>query len=413
MPSISEQFGDLGLTISHAQIAAMEKLVVHFELRRTHPLTLDGPYLGCDPIAFKDSDTNALFDLFKIRKQDVELKIRSIPSIDRNFVVISDPFNLLTMWLVHLAPIFIKNKTVCHQFSFNVLRYYHYRIFTSVVNNSFRHGANRGVMEATIASLSRKSDIIRYESWKRLIEAHCEKILDPQDRFYKTLMDGAPDDLFLRVISESQTALRAKIVTFAGAYYETHAAGDSIGSRSSTTETAEGERIIAQTASVIESATQAMVLEILNPNMFVHDSSITDVAATFTTISPRMLKTALLRINETAVLQTSARTFDKVTTSAEGPLYIGVRTLVIEILRSMIRLARERRINIANHAEVFVEMRKAYTSSRNQDADISAVKRSVAYLTDPFNITSNDASRSALRLAVIYYLLYRTLLKMK
>jgi hypothetical protein len=416
MTSISENFGNLGITISNRQIEEMERLAVHFVLRRTHPLTFNGRYLGCDPVSFTDSDKNALFDIFKIKKQDVELQIRATPSIDRNFIVTSDPFNLLSIWLVHLAPIFIKDKRVCREFMLNVLRYYHYKIFTSVVNNSFRHGTNRGIVEATIASLSYKSDIIRYESWKLLIDSHCEKMIDPEDRFYQTIVDGSPDEAFLRVVSESQTALRAKIVTFAGSYYEAHKAGNSVGSRSAIGENADGERIIAQSASVIDSATQAMVSEILNPNMFVHEISVNDVARMFMTISPRMLKTALLKINETAVLQTSStksKQFDEVRTDKDGTLYIGVRVLVIEIIRSMVRTARENRINMANRLQIFDTMRKAYSSSRNLDPDIVAIKRSVTVLTDPFNITTNDASRSALRLAIIYYLLYRMIQKMK
>lgn len=413
MTSISEAFGTLVISIEKNKVYEIEKLVTYFVLRKTHPLTFDGPYLACDPVAFTTSDYNALFDIFKIRKQEVESKIRSIQAIDRNFVVTSDPFNLLTMWLVHLAPIYIKDKKICHNFSLNLLRYYHYKIFTSVVNNSFRHGANRGIMEASIASLSRKSDIIRYESWKKLIDVHCDKILNPEDRFYQTLIEGAPDEAFLRVISESQTALRAKIVTFANSYYETHSAGDSIKSKSAISENSDGERIIAQTASVIDSATQSMVSEILNPNMFVHDISVEDVSNMFTTISPRMLKTALLKINETAVLQTSSRTFDKVTIDKEGTTYIGVRVLIIEIIRSMIRLCREKRINMSNRAQVFDTMKNAYSSSRNLDPDIVAVKRSIALMIDPFNITINPASSSALRLGVIYYLLYRTIQKMK
>ena len=196
MTTISEAFGNLGIAIGAPQITAMEKLVVHFVLRKTHPLTFDGPYLGADPVAFTTSDSNALFDIFKVRRQDVETAIRSVQAIDRKFVVTSDPFNLLSMWLVHLAPIYITNKTVRHAFMMNVLRYYHYKIFTSVVNHSFRHGTNRGILEATIADLTHKSDIIRYASWKALIDAHCEKVIDPTDRFFKTVVDGSPDDLF-------------------------------------------------------------------------------------------------------------------------------------------------------------------------------------------------------------------------
>ena len=413
MTTISEGFGDFSISINHQQILAMENMVVHFVLRRTHPLTFDGPYLGCDPVAFTTSDYNALFDIFGLHKKDVETKIKDIKSIDRNFIVTSDPFNLLSVWLVHLAPIYIKDKNIQREFMMNVLRYYHYKIFTSVVNNAFRHGANRGIMEATISSLSRKSDIIRYESWKKLIDSHCEKIIDPKDRFWNTVVDGAPDDLFLRVISESQTALRSKIVTFANAYYEAHAAGDSVGFKSSVSENEDGEKILTQVSSVIDSVKQGMVTEILNVHMFIHDISIHDIGRIFSTISENRLKQALLKINETAVLQTSGRTFDEVKVEKDGTLYIGIRVLIFEIIRSMIRICREKRVNLGNRALVFKTIKDAYSSSRNLDTDVIAVKKSVAYHVDSFNLTSNEAAKAALRLGVIYYICYRAIQKMK
>ena len=411
--TIASGFGELSIAITDSQIVAIERMVIHWGLRRTNPLTLDGMFLGVDPIAFTTSDTNALFDVFHLHSSDVEKVIRTIPSIDRSFNVISDPFNLLIFWLCHLAPIYIKDIKVCHEFQMNLLRLWHYKIFCSVVNNSFKHGVNRGVMEATINTLTRKSDIVRLESWRRLIDSHCEKILDPTDRFLKYIITASPDDMFLRAISENQTALRSKIVTIARAYYEVHASGDRVGSNSSVAENAEGEKIIAQAASIIDSATAALVSEVLNPNMFINDTSVRDVANLFTTISDRMLKTTLLKINEVAVLQTGSRTFDKVSKSPEGMIYIGVRSLIVEIIRSMVSICREKRVNMGVHAEVFKTMRDIYTASRNTNEDILTVKRSIGHLIDPFNITSNPASQSTLRLAVIYYIILRAILKLR
>lgn len=411
--NISEGFGELGITISKQQIITVEKMAVFFPLRKTHPLTFNGPYLGVDPIAFTPADYNALFEVFHIHPKDVEAKVKAISSIDTSYNVISDPYNLLCIWLCHLAPIYIKDKRVCHDFMTNVLRLFHYKIFCSVVNNSFRHGANKGILDATLASLSRKSDIIRYESWYLLIESHVEKMLNPQDRFYQYIVDASPDDMFLRVISENQTSLRQKIVTYAVSYYEAHKAGDSMGSVSAVAINAEGEKILAQTASVVDSASSSMISDILNPNMFVHEISVSDVAKQFSNVSDALLKRTLLRINAEAVIQASSRKFDMVKTDKEGTLYIGVRVLILEIIRSMIRICRTRKVNLANRSEVFKKMVDIYSSSRSNDKDVLDVKRSVALLIDPFNMTVNPASQSALRLAVIYYIVYRVINKMK
>ena len=412
MSLISQNFGKLGINITNDKIHEMEKLAIHFVLRKTHPLTFDGPYLGVDPVAFTKSDTNALFEIFDVKQTDVEKVIRETPTINRKFNVISDPFNLLSMWLVHLAPIYIKDKKVCHDFMMSVLRYLHYKIFCSVVNNSFQHGANRGVMEATISSLKQKSNIIKYESWKLLIDSHCEKIVDPKGRFYKTIITAQPDKVYLDALAEIQTSLRSKIVTFARAYYSTKLSGDTVVSRSSVGENEEGEKILAQTASVIDSATASMIAEVLNPNLFVNDVSIKDISNLFSTFSDRQLRYCLLKINENAIIQVSSKKFDKIDRIDNEEVIIGIRLLIVEIVRSMVRLCRIRRVNMGKKAEVFNLMKDIYSSSRNTNPDILKIKRSVGYLVEEFNISDNSATKSALRLGIIYYIVYRTILKL-
>jgi hypothetical protein len=411
--TIAENFGKLGISISHHEILQIERLVIFFCIRKTHPLTFDGTMIGVDPILFSQSDYNALFDIFKISIKDVEKAIKNTQSIDKNFIVTSDPFNLLCMWLVHLAPIYIKDKRICHEFSMNILRYLHYKFFCSVVNNSFRHGANRGVMEATINSLTKKSDIIRYESWRVLIDTHCERVLDPKDRLYTTILTASPDDKYIKVLAEIQNSIRRKIVIVAQAYYLNSSEGNSVKSMSSISENAEGEKIIAQSASVIDSAQAAMVIEVLNPNVFVQDSLVKDVAEIYSNISERMLKIALLKINEEAVIQQSSRKFDKVDISNGEVTYIGIRALILEIIRLMVSICRTKGVNLGSRVKVFKTVRDAYGSSRTTDPDILAVKRSIAQIIDPYELTTNESSKSALRLAVISYIVYRTILKMK
>lgn len=411
--SIAENFGKLSINITHTEILAMERTVIHYMIRGTHPLTFDGMMLGVDPIVFKQSDYNTLFDIFKVDVKEVEKVIKNTHSIDKSFIVTSDPFNLLSMWLIHLAPIYIKDKRICHEFSMNVLRYLHYKFFCSVVNNMFRHGANPGVMEATINGLTKKSDIVRLESWRLLIDSHCEKYLDPHDRIYNTIVSASPDDKYIKALAEIQTAIRRKVVTVSQAYYLNSSQGNSVKTMSAIAENAEGERIIAQSASIIDSATASMVIEVLNPNVFVHDTWVKDVADLYSNVSERMLKAALYKLNEEAVIQQSSRKFDTVEIDKDEVTYIGIRALLVEIIRLMISISRSKGISLNNHSEVFKNVRDAYGSSRSLDKDILAVKRSVGKIIDPYELTSNESSKAALRLAVISYIVYRTILKMK
>lgn len=147
--------------------------------------------------------------------------------------------------------------------------------------------------------------------------------------------------------------------------------------------------------------------------MFVHEVSVKDVSNLFSNVSASLLKQALLRINAQAVLRMAGRTFDNVTIKKDVTTYVGVRALIVEIIRSTIRICRTKNVNMGNRALVFRTMRDVYSSSRSQDKDVMDIKHSVSVLVDPFNLTVNPASQSALRLAVIYYTIYRLLGKMK
>jgi hypothetical protein len=414
MTAITEGFGALGISINNNHILKMKELVVRFTIRGSNPLTLHGNTLGVHPIVFKDSDRDALFDIFGVDYAHFKNTIKGIHTIDKTRNVQSDPFNLLCFWLIYLAPIFIKNERIRHGFMMDVLRYFNFKIFTSVVNNSFPHGANEGVMEATVMSLNKKWDIIKYKTWSGLIESHCEKFLDQHDRRLSTpVFELSSDEKFLNVVAEMQGMLRQKIVTFAQNYYATHAEGTSLKSKSSVGTGEDGEKIVAQQASVIESASAAMISELLNLSMFINDSRIDDVSRQVSSISSRMLKSALMELNRIAVIQASSKKFDLTEKAPVGINYIGVRVLLLVIIKTMLRHCQQKKVNPANHAAVFSTMQAAYTSSRIMDQDIADIKRSVGLIIDHLGITSNEASKASLRLGVIYYIIYRTLEKMK
>jgi hypothetical protein len=226
-------------------------------------------------------------------------------------------------------------------------------------------------------------------------------------------LSASPDEAFLRLISDNQTSLGNKIVLIAQKYYETHRDGGSVKTSTSVGENDEGEKIVAQLSSVIDSATSAMVSEVLSPGAFISESAITDVQHLSTSVSRNSLRQALLKLNEAAVIQAASRKFDLVEERKDGTVYVGIRHLMKEIIRSMVKLAKDRRINMANQGKLFRELKDAYTSSRNTDPDIAIIKRSMGLLIDDFGISSNAATQASLRLSVIYYILYRTLLKMK
>lgn len=414
MGTLKDKLSELQITITPKQIKAMLALEHNFRLYRTNIMVFNGPYLGVYPISFKTSDTNALYHLFEVDPVQIRELIRQIPAINTDFNVQSDPFNVLCFWLMHLAFLYIDKERTRYEFMTAVCKYFHYRVFTSTVNNSFRVGAIKSVMDAALASMSKKPDIIRYESWGAIIDKHVEHILSPSSDSYRIIKNASPDKDFAELAGKAQTAIRNKIVGFAVVYYDVFKKGDRIRTTSSLSETADGERIIAQTASVIDTTMNAMVTDVLSPHTWLSERDIVRVASQFTAITPAMLRNALTTFSEEAAKQSRQRTLDKILPArGDRPvIYVGIRVFLFELIRSSLRFCDMRQINPGRKLEMFNELRDTYASSRNQDPDVRSIKESVTYFFDKSEIGYSDTARPALRLAVIQYILMKMLYKM-
>ena len=269
-------------------------------------------------------------------------------------------------------------------------------------------------MDAAIEGMSRKPDIVRLESWVEIIDKHVENILDPTKPTYKILQTATPDDAFVDIAPKAQTAIRNKIVGFAVAYYGAYAAGERIRTSSSLVETRDGERIIAQTADVIDTTMNNMVSDALSPHTWINESYVRTIANQSSAISPTMLRKALQLFSQTAAQQSRQRKLDKVI-PAKGstpPIYVGIRALIFEIVRSSVRFCRVKNINMGRKFQVLSDLKDAYSSSRNQDPDILAIKESVSYFFKGSDIAFSPAAQSAIRLSLIQYILLKMLHKM-
>lgn len=137
MDYIKTEFSKLGIVLDRNKVRQMHELAVRFRLRGENVLVFNGMELGVHQIAFKTSDRVALFALFNIEESDVKTRIRSIPTINKAHNVESDPFNLFCFWLMHLAYVYLDDERLRDGFLMSVAQYFHYKIFTSVVKNSF------------------------------------------------------------------------------------------------------------------------------------------------------------------------------------------------------------------------------------------------------------------------------------
>lgn len=405
--TIRTALSGLHITITDKTIAAFETLVRGWELRRTHPIALNSQTIGVHAIAFTPEDRVALFATFGIDEQRVRSLTQRLAVINQDFKVRSDPFNILAIWLIHMAYRAIEDPAHRARFQLTVAQYLHYRFFTSLVNHYFSYGATEKYMLAAVNSLSRRFDIITHGTWRAVIEERCKDLLS-QSSIHRHALETADDDeMFLRVIQDLQSRIRDKIKNITRVYFEARERGDVINSRSATVETENGTELV-QSARTLDIMIYNLQNEILSARLFVNDDLVRKIAAQFNAVSPDMLRATLLRLVEIAETQRDSKQLDLVRTNDGLELFVGLRALLTHLIQKTYRYCMRNGVDITNQAAVYLKVKNIFTSSRINDDDILAVKQSVSYFVDLISTSRRETTNSSLRIGVILYIITRS-----
>ena len=422
MDYIKTYFDKLGIKITPDICRKMHALVISWETRGTTPLTLNSQLLGTHTIVFTATDRSALFHLVGITEPDFKRQITAVsratrpPPIDTSRRVSSDPFNLLSVWLLHRAyeDLYQKDQHLCTQFMLDVAKYLHYKFFTSLINHYFPHGADDGVMLAVLTSLNRRFDIVTHGTWKATIEARSKDLISQNsvdNIHWKTITTFTPDQLVLYVVTDTQTRLRDKIGNIRDQYYAYHKDGTKIASTSATGTDIDGEKILIHRSTTLDTALASLLVELLSVNSFVRQSLVNDMTRQVNDVSPTLLRLALETLSQQAAIQMTERKIDDVKTHPDGTItYVGVRALVREIVLSSFEYCAKNNVDMQSKVKVFNAIRNRYTSSQIKDQRILGVKTAIEQFIDDNHITSRPATKSSLRLAIILYVLAKCLL---
>ena len=152
------------------------RMVMTFEIRDQHPLTLNSQMFGVDKFIFTSRDRQILFDIIHHIEGDVKHTINKIPTINKDFKVVSDAFSIMCVYLAHLLiksslPVNLRHDSVVA-----ILNYMQYRFIGSAVNHYFPHGANPEIMQTVVESLNMKFSVRQSGSWRNVVTERSESL---------------------------------------------------------------------------------------------------------------------------------------------------------------------------------------------------------------------------------------------
>jgi hypothetical protein len=400
------------IEITDKKIRQLEILTQSFEMRNQHAKALNTPTLGINKIYFTDKDITDIFDIFNLDKSSFKKTINTISSINKEFKVISDPFNIVITWIAHniLQASSIADKVKIDGLT-ALFKMFYYRFFTSAVNHYLIYKPNEEMMLLTFSELNNKYDIVKYGTWKKVIEAKSIELTESTNLHYKTFYNYNNDDKILYIISDCSTRIRLQLQRFIEAFNEIRSTfkNDAIGqSLLVTGDSIDGGKFIRNVTNTIDNISNSMIMRILNQEEFINHTYVNELIKQFKAIRSDSFIKLLQYIINTALEQARTQHLDDTKTISQSKneyIYIGIRIFIKEFVQKTYRYCINNGVNMNNKRSIYLAVSNAYRSSRIQDQNLLNVKESIAYLINNSGLTIRRSTLANYKICLLIYLL--------
>jgi len=395
---------DLPLTITSNIANQLIKMVIRFEIRDEHPLTLNSQMFGVNRFIFLPQDRQMLFDIIGCEESDVAHIIGKIPSINKDFKVVSDAFNILSVYVAHLIlnsklPVNLKHDSVV-----SVLNYMQYRIMGSAINHYFPHNANYEIMQTVIESLSMKFSVRQSGTWKNVVTERSDSIAFDARAHHDTLFKFNVDKDILYLISDTSTRIRSQLKIITGEYYDVRATNNFIMSHSSTA-SIDGEKVLREKNNSFETICSSVYNKLLIKSSFIDERYIKMVQSTVPRLNIGIIRRMLSTIADEAKHQVEMGEIHPVKHKNNVELYMSIESLIEHIIHVIYMSAiHNSKVNINSKIAVYTNTKNVFTASRSSNQELINVRASIEDLMKRTRISSRESTISGLGIALSLYI---------
>lgn len=387
-----------GVKFDSKLASAIYKFQIGFiNANRDHLQFFGGNLLGVHVIRFKDSDVLRFIEqIFNVDYVTLVQDIREVTTIDHEFKVSGDIFNLTTMYIIHrfLTANNIP-KTLRETAAYNVALIFFYRCIAALMSYYFRYPADEKIAQKAYANLSNKFLIKKLGSWVKVMEYRAKDMIDPEGLHRKTLEMFNDDSKVVYVLNDSQGRIRDLMKNYYAEFKKVDDGG--IGVTSSLIIDIDGEENFKEkTKSVDAYVTYARQL-ITDKQGFVRDDLISVVTKINTNTSLRMVR------------HTVNWLFENYTNPKEHRQIDEFITLVVVQAMYMVEnnIERTRR---KDYAHVLNQLKNLFLSTRSTDPELEKIRtlgETIVVSANGKNIS--DGLKYATRTSIILYVALRVM----
>ena len=397
-------FSKFDFTVDRKLAESIIRWKIAYETRDTHSDALNTPLLGCAKIGFFNKDSQALFDILHVNRDDFKQAVRQ-SSVDPNFQVASDEYNLLTVYAIHRFMTSTLQEKIRNEAVKALVFMLLVKFFSSLMRHYLPYGANQGVMELTIDSLSDKFDIKHKETstWKLVMEARAEEMITPGNIHWNAFMTFIPDNKVTYVITDLQTRIRTKVRLIMSIYYDMIKRERTIASTMMTGETPAGKKVVNELNNSFDSMISTISNRAINAQQFIVMDYVRLCSKLVPNVREDLMKNMLMTFSSAASLQYQKKQGDLL--SKDKSMFLGYHILIQNIIQCSYRDAIVKKVNLKNRWDILKNALNLYRSSRVNDKKVGMIKLTVERIIVGKKFSSRDATNASLKIAFIAYIM--------
>lgn len=359
-----------------------------------------GNLLGVEKVRFLPSDYARFFDEV-VRTDDTELQraLHALPSINTDWVVSSDVFNITSMWLIHVIHVIGQDKKLSkesrHRGMLAAALIFNYKVLTSKLAHDFKFPADRETAIAVYAALNKKYSLKKHGSWSALLVARAEDMIVERGLHWDTINNFRPDKKVLYMITDSQGRIRDIVKTLWDVLNTIRASDAKIVTTSSMV-TIDGESEMGDLNRKLVSYKTYLHSVAGSESSFIKPELIAVIASAMRTMNPDYFLDTLRHISK-GYAGVNNEKYEKL-----------IDETMIHAFDFLSREQREKRKQI-DLTNVVVKLRGQYQAARTTDPDMLNL-RSLAdeIVAIPLGRRSSSA-QAAVRTGVLLYIVLRAL----
>lgn len=354
-----------------------------------------GNLLGVDRIKFLTVDNDRWFDeVLEVDEAYLRDCVHSVPSVNEDWNVSSDIFNISTIWVLHRLVTAGTQSKLVKQAQIEVGVILQFKYYTSIWYNFFdRSPVDKAAAEATYQALSLKFRLRQLGSWGALLEFQAAALVDPHGTRARTLKTFAEDKDVLVIVTDINTRCRAVVKDMYGPLEAVRSGNTRINTTGSTMISVDGDKIIKDTNNFYNTASYYLKDAASNPTNFIR--------ADLLQLVMELMPTA----NETAVVEC----LQAVANAAEGKPRRDVNWMLETTLQHAFEYIASNRIKISDAGQILSKLRAIYTAPKTSGTVLIELRNTVEKFAKKNCFLNSSSAIASVRTALLLYFVVRAL----